>query len=162
MGNINSADGNNAVQVIQPQMPMLPELFQNAMPVPIPQMQYESGFLADWAHNWKLARIAKASGREADISEHKCRMTKANLDTMKALMTFSASVQMEFKRFEHEVKCQEHAVRVMSLEEKKIEAEVISVQLKNQLLHGEVQLNEVELKIKMKQLEDILNGTSEA
>ena len=125
----------------------------NAMPVPVPQMDWNNGIMKNIFHNLKLGQIEKSTVREANISENKNRMVRANLDTIKALMTFSAETQMCFKRLEHEKD-------MMGIEKDKAQAELIQVQLKNMLLQGEVKLSEVELKIKMKELEEIL-GTQQ-
>jgi len=138
---------------VMPIMPMTPEIFANAMPVPVPQMDWNNGIIKNIFHNLKLGQIEKSTVREANISENKNRMVRANLDTIKALMTFSAETQMCFKRLEHEKD-------MMGIEKDKAQAELIQVQLKNMLLQGEVKLSEVELKIKMKELEEIL-GTQQ-
>ena len=136
---------------VSPIMPIMGNLMANAMPAPVPQMQWESGFIEDFFHNWKLGRIEKASIREAGIAENKARMVRANLEIMEGLMTFSAKIEDQFDQFNHNKE-------IRKVELQKGQAELIEQQLKNQLLHGEVQLNEVELKIKMKQLEEILGG----
>lgn len=139
---------------ISPVMPIMGNLMANAMPAPVPQMTWESGVITDFMHNWKLGRIVKASEREATIAEHKSRMVAANLDIMERMMTFSARIEDQFDQFSHNKE-------MRKVELQKGQASLIEQQLKNQLLHGEVQLNEVELKIKMKQLEEMLGGAND-
>jgi hypothetical protein len=138
-----------AEKPISPIMPLMGNLMMNAMPVPVPQMGWETGAIQDFFHNWKLGRIVKASDREATIAQNKARMVAANLDIMDRMMTFSAKIEDQFDQFSHNKE-------MRKVELSKGQAELIEQQLKNQLLHGEVQLNEVELKIKMKQMEEIL------
>lgn len=139
---------------ISPIMPIMGNLMANAMPAPVPQMTWESGAVTDFLHNWKLGRIVKASEREAVIAENKSRMVAANLDIMERMMTFSARIEDQFDQFSHNKE-------MRKVELQKGQASLIEQQLKNQLLHGEVQLNEVELKIKMKQLEEMLGGAND-
>ncbi len=138
---------------ISPIMPIMGNLMANAMPAPVPQMGWESGAIEDFFHNWKLGRIVKASEREATIAVNKSRMVAANLDIMERMMTFSAKIEDQFDNFNFNKEMRKSILD-------KVRTELIEQQLKNQLLHGEVQLNEVELKIKMKQLEEILGGTN--
>jgi hypothetical protein len=130
---------------------IIPELIKNAMPAPVPQMSWESGFIQDFFHNWKLGRLEKASEREANISQNKHRDVKAKLDTIHEVITFSKRMETSLKQYNHQM-------AMMDIEEDKAKAELIQVQLKNMLLQGEVKLNEVELKIKMKEMEEILGG----
>lgn len=118
-----------------PMMPMLPELFANAMPVPMPQMEWQTGFIKDFVHNWKLKRIEKASEREANIAEHKTRYVKANLDALRSLMTFSAETEMVFKRLDHE--------------KKRMEMEIYTAALAGQEAQADIKLKEAEVQLKM-------------
>lgn len=142
------------VKAEMPLLPVVPDLLQNALPAPIPQMQWDTGIIKDLIHNYKLKRLEKSTEREASISENKRRDITAKLDTIHTLMTFS-------KRIEESFKASTHRMRMMDIEEQTAQAELVQVQLKNMLLQGEVKLNEVELKLKMKEMEDILNGPSE-
>lgn len=135
-----------------PIMPVLPQLLGNAMPPEIPQMRWDSGAISDLFHNWKLRRVSKASELEAEIAEAKSRTAIAYINMTKEFIAASSDIQRRLRENEHEVK-------MMEIDEQKGQAELIQVQLKNQLLHGEVKLTEVELKIKMKEMEEIL-GTA--
>ena len=136
---------------VNPIMPIMSSLMANSMPAPVPQMGWESGVVADFFHNWKLGRIVKASEREADIAANKSRMVSANLAIMEGLMTFSAKIEDQFDQFNFNKENRKTLIL-------KGQAELVEQQLKNQILHGEVQLNEIEIKIKIKQLEEILGG----
>ena len=142
------------VKAEMPLLPVVPDLMQNAFPTPIPQMPWDSGIIKDFFHNRKLKRLEKSSAREASISENKQRDITAKLDTIHTLMLFSKRIETSFKE-------ENHKIRMMDIQEQTAQAELVQVQLKNMLLQGEVKLNEVELKLKMKEMEDILNGSSE-
>lgn len=136
-----------------PMAPMFPDLLANAMPVPVPQMEWQTGLLHDFFHNWKLLRVERATGREASIAENKNRLVKANLSTIKEITTFSASLKDSLEEYDHKSQ-----MRRITLETEK--SKLVEQQLKNMLLQGEVKLNEVELKIKLKEMEDLL-GTAQ-
>lgn len=136
---------------VSPIMPIMANLMANAMPAPVPQMGWESGAIQDFFHNWKLGRIVKASEREAVIAENKAKMVIANLDVMERMMTFSAKIEDQFDDFNFKKES-----RKIALDDAK--AKLTEQQLKNQVLYGEVQLNEIEVKIKKKQLEELLGG----
>ncbi len=135
-----------------PIMPMFPDLLANAMPVPVPQMEWQSGILQDFLHNWKLLRVERATTREANIAEGKNRLVKANLDTIMQITTFSGKLELEFKRINTEKE-------MMDVDLNLAKSRLIEQQLKNMLLQGEVRLNEVELKNKLKEMEELLNGS---
>ena len=155
MSNIKKYEGENALAKAEmPTLPIVPDLLASAMPAQIPQMTWDTGVIKDLVHNWKLKRLVRATEREAVISENKFRDIKAKLDTIHEIVTFS-------KRMETSLKEYNHKIRMMDIGEQTAQAELIQVQLKNMLLQGEVKLNEVELKIKMKEMEAILNESPE-
>jgi hypothetical protein len=137
-----------------PVMPLVPDLLANAMPTPVPQMQWGSGIVNDFFHNWKLKRLDRATEREANISANKHRDVKAKLDTIHEIVTFSKRLEVSIRQYNHQL-------FMMDKAEQREEALLIEQQLKNMLLQGEVKLNEVELKIKLKEMEDLL-GTPQA
>ena len=137
-----------------PIMPLVPDLLANAMPTPVPQMQWGTGIINDFFHNWKLLRLERATAREAGISENKYRDVKAKLDTIHEIVTFSKRMEVSLKQYNHQL-------FMMDIAEQREQALLIEQQLKNMLLQGEVKLNEVELKIKIKEMEEIL-GTPQA
>jgi len=141
-----------SVPVISPIMP--PELLANAMPVPVPQMEWQTGLVKDFFHNWKLLRVERATQREANIAENKNRLVRANLGTIMEITTFSGKLELEFKRISTE---KERLEVNLNMDKSKL----IEQQLKNMLLQGEVKLTEIELKIKMKEMEEILGGDNE-
>ena len=50
------------LQIPNMQMPMLPQILQSAMPIPIPQMTYEDGLVRSFFGNLKRKQIAKSKG----------------------------------------------------------------------------------------------------
>jgi len=159
MSDNNGTQGAPSVTpaVIQPNlpspvMPMFPDLLANAMPVPVPQMDWQTGILKDFFHNWKLLRVERATAREANIAEGKNRLVKANLNTIMEITTFSGKLELEFKRINTDKE-------MLDVNLNLAKSQLIEQQLKNMLMQGEVKLNEVELKIKLKEMEEVLNGS---
>lgn len=148
MSNITKAE-TTAPTIQGLMLPLVPDLLANAMPVPVPQMQWESGIIQDFFHNWKLKRIERATDREATIAENKNRHVKANLDTVHEIVTFSKKLEVTLRKYSHDI-------TMMDITEQRAQAELIQVQLKNILLQCEGKLTEVELKIKLKEMEEIL------
>lgn len=139
-------------------MPMLPEILQSAMPTIIPQMTYESGVISNFFGNWKRKQIAKSKMYEAEIAESANREITARLETMHSIITFSARLKDTFETYQF--KSDERAFlreqwKVLLETDK---ANLVQTQLKNMLLQGEVKLGEIELKIKIRELEAMLNG----
>ncbi|MCL5423383.1 MAG: hypothetical protein M1461_13085 [Nitrospirae bacterium] len=151
---------NNALTAVStnmpaPVMPLVPELLANAMPVPVPQMEWESGIVQDFFHNWKKLRMVRATDREACISENKNRHVKANLDTIHEIVTFSKRMEASLKQYNHQM-------TMMDITEQRARAELVEQQFKNLLLQNEVKLSELEFRIKSKEMEAMLNGTDKA
>ena len=146
------------IRKFDPVLPMLPELLATAMPPQIPQMPWETNPLSDFFHNWKLARLERASESEARISENKTRLVKATLEMMKEVQTYSSTVGMIFRENDHRTKIMEHETKMMETAEQQAQTALIEQQLKNVLLQNEVKLGDLEFKIKSKELGDILDG----
>lgn len=126
---------------VMPMMPMLPDILANAMPVQVPQMEWSSGAVQDFFHNWKLKRIERSSEREANIAVSKTRLVKTTLDMMKSIMTFGAETQLAFKNYEHQAKM--------------MESEQITAALRNQYFQSEIQLKQVHVQIANAELEKL-------
>ena len=134
-------------------MPVLPEMFMNAMPAPVPVRTYDMGFIEGFIHNLKLGSMAKSVQLEANIAAEKNRMVNEQLTTISSLMTFGERMKNEFIRLETERKSFEISI-------KKQEAELKHLELKNNLLMYEVANSEMEYKLKLKEFEEIY-GSSE-
>lgn len=138
--------------IIAPTMPLVPQILANAMPTPVPQMQFDGGIIPNFFHNIKLGQLAKATDREAQIAENKRRYVESSLSMVENIVTFSGRLELAFKKIKHEAS-------MMEITEHKSQAELVQIQLKNMLLKGEVELNEIELQIKKKEFKEVLDGT---
>lgn len=140
--------------IIAPTMPLVPQILANAMPTPVPQMQFDGGIIPNFFHNIKLGQLAKATEREAQIAENKRRYVESSLSMVENIVTFSGRLELAFKKIKHETS-------MMDITENRSQAELVQIQLKNMLLQGEVELTQIELQIKKKELEAILHGSEQ-
>ena len=144
----------NSLVPINPMMPFVPQILANAMPAPVPQMQFNSGIVTNFFHNVKLGQLAKASSAEAEIAENKRRYVESSLSMVENIVTFSGRLEVAFKRIKSEE-------AEMIINGQKAQAELVELQLKNMLLQNEVKLSELELKLKTKEMEELLNGSEQ-
>ena len=140
------------VAPMNPMMPFIPQILMSAMPTPVPQMKFETGIIPNFFHNIKLGQLAKATESEAKIAENKRRYVESSLRMVEDITTFSSRLELTFKKLKHEEK-------MMGITEDTATAQLIEQQLKNMLLQNEVKMSEVELKLKMKEMEDLLGSS---
>lgn len=138
--------------------PMMPEIMASAMPVPIPQMDWNRGIIPNFFHNIKLGQFEKATSREASIAGSKNRMVRANLDTIKQIMTFSTEVGHVFEEAKHNSKRREHEAKMWDLEEQTSQAGLIEQQIKNVLLQNEAKLSGLEFEMKNREYKKLIEG----
>lgn len=105
--------------------PVPPEIFQTAMPTPVPPMNYQSGFIADWIHNWKLARMERSSASEAAISQNQQQRLASDLAKIEEIITYTARLDLKFKQYKHQE-------RMMNVEYEIREAERDKLRFENQ------------------------------
>lgn len=134
-----------------PMMPFVPEILINAMPAPMPQMQFNHGIVRNFFHNVKVNQMVKATEAEAMIAGNKQQYVASSLQMVEDITTFSARLQLRFKQIKHEEE-------MMKIAKDTADAQLVEQQLKNMLLKNEVELSEIEKKIKLKEMEDIFGG----
>jgi hypothetical protein len=137
------------VAPINPMMPFVPQILMSAMPTPIPQMKFEDGIIKNFFHNVKVGQMVKATAAEASIAENKRRYVASSLAMVEDITTFSGRLELAFKKIKHEE-------NMMNIDRDAAESRLVEQQLKNMLLQNEVKLSEVELKIKLKEMEETL------
>lgn len=137
----------NPIQEMMTGMPALPSIIQNAMPVTLPQMQYEQNPVSMVFGNFKRARLAKATSIEAEIAENSNKALRAKLDSINAVVTFSS-------RVEHDLAEYHHKKTMFVLEEDKARAEVIKIQAEANIACWEARITELEYKMKEKHFEE--------
>lgn len=118
---------------------MLANLFTDALPPALPPMQFQSGLLPNFFHNWKLGQLERASEREAKIAENHNRNAKAKLDTIQSFLTFQARTADMFKELEHR--------EAMRRGEREIGTEQLNkLRMENQILFYDAKIGEMEFK----------------
>lgn len=131
-------------------MPGLPEIIGNAMPVVMPQMAYNTNPLAMMGGNWKRKRIEKATEMEARIAENANRALQAKLNSMITVITFSSRVSCELA--EHD-----HKKTMFQLEEQEKQMDIFIKQAQAQQAGFEAKLSELDFQIREAQMKKILN-----
>jgi hypothetical protein len=139
-----------------PSMPGLPAMFQNSMPPTIPQMPYKPGgikpLLEGLFHNWKLLHLERASEREANIYANHTRKMRAQFEGISELLLFGQKYELQLQTIRN-------SQRMLDINEQKAEAELMEQNLKNYQLQAELQLTQLDLKIRLKEARD--NGMVE-
>jgi len=143
---------NNLPKVRQefPNMAGLPAMFQNALPPMIPQIQYKPGLLTlvdNFFHNWKLKQLERASEREAEIAFNHARKMKAQFEGISELLLFGQNYELKLEKIRN-------SQSMMKIAEEKAQAELVEQQLKNYQLQAELQLTQLDLKIRLKEARD--------
>lgn len=145
-----------AKQVGFPDLAMLPQLFQAALPPIVPQLQYKPGIIAPLIegmfHNWKLLHLQRSADREAGIAESHNRKMKAQFEMITDMVLFSRRLEFQME----DVKFQQ---KMLDIKQKKEEAELINLQLKNMQEQTELQIAQLDLKLRLKEARE--NGLIE-
>ncbi len=164
---------------VSPIMPLTGDLVAHAIPEQYPQIRFDAGIIPNFFYNIKIGQVAKASEKEALIAEYKDRAVTAKTNSIFSIVTLSAKIEDQFDLFRHnkemrivELDMTKQLLMSQQLSNMKAQLEVNILQekskeeieeqrLKNEVLRGEVRLNDIEVKIKTKQLEEILGGKNE-
>ena len=139
-------------------LPGLPQLIGNAMPVVIPQMEYDQNPVGMIFGNFKRKRIAKAYELEAHIAESSYRRVKATADITHELIALSGRVADTLGEYEHK-----KTMRSLEVQEK--QADIYIKQAQAQLIGYEAKSAELDHNIKLKEYkkmdegEDVGGGT---
>ena len=133
---------SNPLTVMQSGLPVTPQILENAMPVSVPKMEWESNFVEDWVHNWKLGRLQKAAERRAAIQSANTSSVQTSLESIKSVVTFSSELKAHFEEIEHR--------KAMW------KAEQQSAELKNVILQAEAESAKLDVMMKHKEAERIL------
>ena len=145
MENNNMPELNNPMMnLMMGNMPGLPQIIQNAMPVPLPQMNYNDGPVSMIFGNFKRARLKKAKELEADIAESSNRALGAKLNAIHEIVTFSAKVADTLAQYEHN-----KTMRVLEAQDK--QADIYIKQAQAQQIGYEAKLTELDYNVRLKQ-----------
>ena len=145
---------NPMMNLMTGNMPGLPQIIQNAMPVPLPQMNYNDGPVSMIFGNFKRARLVKAKKLEAEIAESSNRALTAKLNSIHEIVTFSAKVADTLAQYEHN-----KTMRVLEAQDK--QADIYIKQAQAQQVGYEAKLTELDYKMRSKQYSEILGDDDE-
>ena len=145
---MNPEKKSNMPTPVMPTLPIMPEMLERAMPVHVPQLEYNTTLYKGFKHNWKLKQLERATEREANVALNKSVMVRANLDCIEAITTFSTRLQTAFVALETQRKNFE-------LESKMAEALLVEQQLKNCLMQTEAESAQLDLETKKKELGNV-------
>ena len=136
-----------------------PQYLANVIPPEIPQASYDRGLIGGFFHRMVVKQIAKTKEFEAQISEANLREVSAKLQVIHDVATFSARLRDTFEDYDHNRE-------LRKFEAERIKAEITGIQLDNQLTFYKVEsakweakMAEVEAQHKLKQLEEMENGS---
>ena len=90
-----------AEQTPLPNLPVLPSLFEQLLPTPVPPLRYKPGLtpiLENFIHNWKLGQIQRGVEREAAIAEAKLKETRARFAQITELLLFGPKYELALKQ----------------------------------------------------------------
>ena len=135
---------NPMMNLMMGNMPGLPQIIQNAMPVPLPQMNYNDGPVSMIFGNFKRARLKKAKELEADIAESSNRALSSKLNAIHEIVTFSAKVADSLAQYEHN-----KTMRALEAQDK--QADIYIKQAQAQQIGYEAKLTELDYNVRLKQ-----------
>jgi hypothetical protein len=137
---------NNMPQVINPtfNLPELPQLFQNAMPIEIPRANFNQGHFSLFFGNIKRGQIAKAVKIEAEIAESTHHKIIAQQGSLFELITFGSKVENHFAQIKHN-----SVMRDLEVQEK--QADIYTKQAQAQLIGYEAKIAELDYNTRLKQ-----------
>ena len=161
---------NPMVNLMAGNMPGLPQIIQNSMPVELPRASFQQDSISLFFGNMKRKQLVKATKAEAEIAEFSNRAVKAKLDTIHEIVTFSGKVADTLGAYEYNkdlrrMTLEEGGARIVLLkleaQEKEtnikaMEANIQQTTYQTALIAQEVEMAKLDHKIKVKQLKEIL------
>lgn len=132
-------------------LPGLPQLIGNAMPVVIPQMNYNQNPVGMIFGNFKRKRIAKAYELEAHIAESSYKRVKATADITHELIALSGRVADTLGEYEHK-----KTMRSLEVQEKSADIYIKTAQARQ--MGFEANLSELDYNMKLKQYQKMNEG----
>ena len=154
---INMLDGN---------MPGLPQIIQNSMPVEMPRASFQQNSVSLFFGNMKRKQLVKSVRAEAEIAEYSRQSVHSKLEMITDLVTCSARLADTMGVYEHNKNLrriveEEGSARVtlLKLEAQEKQANIQQINYQTALIAQEVEMAKVDHKIKLKQLKEILEET---
>ena len=150
--------------LIMGNMPGLPEIIKNSMPVELPRASYQQNSVSLFFGNIKRNQLVKSVKAEAEIAEYSRQAVSSKLGTVHEIITFSSKVADTIGAYEHnkdmrriEFQKGDAEIRLLDLEAVEKKANIQQTQFQTALIAQEVEIAKIETQIKMKQLKEILN-----
>lgn len=144
-------------------MPGLPQIIQNSMPVELPRASFRQGSFELFFGNIKRKQLVKAAQAESDLARYSKEAVLDKLEVVHALVTCSHKMADTFGQYEHN-KVMRRTVQdegrarvvLLTLEADEKKAKIQQINYQTALIAQEVELSKIETQIKSKQLKDIL------
>ncbi len=161
----------NPVQdMIQGNMPGLPQIIQNAMPPELPRATYQQSSIELFFGNIKRKQLVKSAKAEADLARYSREQVENKLEVVHSLFTFSAKVADTLGEFEHRktmraldiqekhgfIQKIQSELKILDLEAKEKESLIQQIQYQTALIAQEVEAAKLDNRIKFKNAKDIL------
>jgi len=143
-----------SMDVSFPDLAGLPEMFSAALPPSIPQINYGSGLVKNFFHNWRLEQLERASASEARIAENNLQQLVARFAAIQELLTFN-------QQYELRIRANRHQMRMLEITQQRAEAELFYQQLKNVELQAEAKMAQLDLEMRLKEAKDGLAETED-
>lgn len=129
---------SNDIIDVKPEMPALPNtmmpqimgMFPNMIPVHIPQRTWKTGLVVGWHRGRKLRQIRIEAQEDALIARAKREMVQDNAEMVVTVVSMAGRLEAAMEKNKAEVEL--------------ARANVVKVQLENQLLYHQVKTAEIE------------------
>lgn len=131
-------------EIMMGNMPGLPDIIKNAMPVELPRASFQQNSFSLFFGNVKRNQLVKATKAEADIARYSKEAVCNKLETIHAIVTFSGRIADTLGQYEHS-----KTMRGLEIREK--EADIYIKTAQAQLIGYEVKLAELDFDIRLKQ-----------
>ena len=125
-------------------MPGLPDIIKNAMPVELPRASFQQNSVSLFFGNIKRNQLVKATKAEADIAMYSRQAVQEKLETIHLIVSFSARMADTLGQYEHN-----KTMRNFEVQEK--QADIYMKQAQAQQAGFEAKLSELDFNIRMKQ-----------
>ena len=131
-------------ELIMGNMPGLPQIIQNSMPMEMPRANYRQSTVGLFFGNVKRNQLVKSIEAEAKIAEQSKLAVQSKLDTIHSIVTFGPRVMDTIEQFGHLSNVRKLAERNMELGNTKLELEIYNLQM-------ETKMSELDLNVRERQ-----------
>lgn len=136
----------NLPQVLGPlnNLPELPQLFENAMPIELPRASFTQNSISLFFGNVKRNQIVKSTKAEREIAENQYHAVVAKQGALFEAITFGSKVENHFAQIRHNT-----VMRDLEIQEKQADIYIKNAQA--QQIGYEVKLSELDYNMRLKQ-----------